>query len=81
MDALLVGNAYDYEPVAGRHDAFVGLMLLGDGKGNFDAQLYDKTGFVADGDSKSLISVRTTKGKLYVVSQNSGSLKVFEAKR
>lgn len=81
LDALLVGNAYDYEPVAGRHDAFVGLMLLGDGKGNFDAQLYDKTGFVADGDSKSLISVRTTKGKLYVVSQNSGSLKVFEAKR
>lgn len=81
LDALLVGNAYDYEPVAGRYDAFVGLILLGNGKGNFEAALYDKTGFIADGDCKSLISVKTTKDKLYVVSQNSGSLKIFESKK
>jgi enediyne biosynthesis protein E4 len=77
LDAMLVGNAYDYEPVAGRYDASVGLILMGDGKGDFEAKLYDKTGFVADGDCKSLISLKTMQGKMYIVSSNSGSLKVF----
>ncbi len=80
LDVMMVGNAYDYEPVAGRHDAFVGLILLGDGKGNFEGQLYDKTGFVADGDCKSLISVKTNSEKRYIVSQNTGSLRVFSNK-
>jgi hypothetical protein len=32
-DLLLVGNDYGMEPGSGRHDAFMGLCMKGDGKG------------------------------------------------
>ncbi|MBA4852704.1 VCBS repeat-containing protein [Emticicia sp. BO119] len=81
LDIMIVGNAYDAEPIAGKYDAFVGLILMGDGKGGFNAELYDKTGFVVDGDCKDIITVKTaSKNRLYVVSQNKASLKLFKSK-
>ncbi len=81
LDIMMVGNAYDAEPIAGRYDASVGFILIGDGKGNFKPALYDKTGFVADGDCKDIIALKTaSKNKLYIVSQNSAPLKVFKGK-
>lgn len=81
LDVMMVGNAYDAEPIAGRYDASVGLILIGDGKGSFKPALYDKTGFVADGDCKDIIALKTaSKNKLYVVSQNKAPLKVFKSK-
>ena len=35
LDVLMVGNDYGMDPYSGRHDAFNGLCLKGDGKGNF----------------------------------------------
>ncbi|HEY1056912.1 MAG TPA: VCBS repeat-containing protein, partial [Emticicia sp.] len=81
LDMMMVGNAYDAEPIAGRYDASVGLVLTGNGKGNFKPMLYDKTGFVADGDCKDIITLKTaSKSRLYVVSQNRAPLKVFKNK-
>ncbi|GAB3325948.1 VCBS repeat-containing protein [Larkinella ripae] len=76
-DVVLVGNAYDVEPVVGQQDASVGLILLGDGTGNFRPQSYDKTGFVADGDCRSVISLAGNTGRWLVVSQNNAPVKVF----
>lgn len=82
LDIIMVGNAYNAEPIAGRYDASVGLVLAGDGKGNFKELLYDKTGFVADGDCKSIISLKSkSKNTLFVVSQNAGLLRVFSNKK
>ncbi len=82
LDIILVGNAYDAEPIAGRYDASVGLVLAGNGKGNFKELLYNQTGFVADGDCKSIISLKkATKSKFFVVSQNAGLLRVFQNKK
>ncbi|MGV3557840.1 VCBS repeat-containing protein [Larkinella arboricola] len=77
LDVVLVGNAYDVEPVVGRHDALAGLVLLGDGKGHFTPQSYDKTGFVADGDCRSILALNGKAGRWLIVSQNNAPLKVY----
>lgn len=81
LDIVLVGNAYDAEPIAGRYDASVGLVLAGNGKGTFTELLFDKTGFIADGDCKDIITIKdASKNKLIIVSQNAGALRVFRNK-
>ena len=80
-DVLMIGNDYGNEVFAGRYDAFNGLVLLGDGKGNFTATGAAETGFYVPGDAKSLVRVEGLKGGLYIASQNRDSLKVFRRTR
>ncbi|RRA97738.1 VCBS repeat-containing protein [Larkinella rosea] len=79
-DLVLVGNSYDTEPVAGQQDASVGLVLLSDRKIGFIPQLFEKTGFLADGNCKGIVSLRAKSGRWLVVSQNDAPLKVFRKK-
>mgnify|MGYP003575295776 CR=1 FL=1 len=81
LDLLLVGNDYGMEPMSGRHDAFTGLCLLGDGKGNFQKLTIAQSGFFVDGDAKGLSVLKSAKGDdLFIVSQNQGKLKIFGQK-
>lgn len=78
LDLLLVGNDYGMDPNSGRHDAFAGLCLKGDGKGNFSEMPLTKSGFFVPGDAKALATVHTAKnGDVLVVTQNQDSLLVF----
>ncbi len=81
LDVLLIGNDYGNEVFAGRYDAAVGLVLYGDGHGNFRAALPATTGFEVEGDGKALVKVVQTTGDVYVASQNKGPLRVFALKR
>jgi len=81
LDLLLVGNDYGMEPFAGRHDAFTGLCLKGDGKGGFAPMSIACSGFFVKGDAKGLATVHTAKGEdLWLVSQNQDSLRAFGPK-
>ncbi len=78
LDILLVGNDYGMEPYSGRHDAFNGLCLKGDGKGNFTALTVAQTGFFVKGDAKGLATIHTAKNEnLLLVTQNQDSLLAF----
>ena len=77
-DILTVGNAYDTESVAGRYDAMTGLFLEGNGKGQFRPLFFSKSGFLADGDCKSIIRLKSSKKPFYVVAANKGTLRVFQ---
>ncbi|MFS4457403.1 VCBS repeat-containing protein [Maribacter sp. 2304DJ31-5] len=79
-DVLLVGNNYGIEPVAGRHDAFTGLLMLGKGDGNFDPLSIQESGFYVDGDARSIVKLKSKLGTTYMVSQNSASIKTFQKK-
>jgi hypothetical protein len=82
LDVLINGNDYGTEPIIGRYDALNGLLLKGDGKGNFTPLSILKSGIYIPGDGKSLVQLRSSKGQLLVAaSQNKGALKVFELKR
>ena len=82
QDLLLVGNDYGMEPYSGRHDAFSGLYLKGDGKGNFTSTTVTESGFFVNGDAKGLATIHTAKNEdLVIATQNQDSLKVFSEKR
>lgn len=79
LDVLLTGNDFGAEISVGRHDALNGLLLKGDGKGNFNAISLEKSGYCVMGDAKSLVKITNPQGQLLTItSQNKGSLKFFE---
>ncbi|RMG25783.1 MAG: hypothetical protein D6730_10275 [Bacteroidetes bacterium] len=77
-DVLMVGNDYGNEVNMGQYDAFVGLVLLGDGKGNFTPVSGARSGFFVHGDAKALVWLPGPAGSQRVLaSQNRGPLKAF----
>ncbi|MEM6700558.1 MAG: VCBS repeat-containing protein, partial [Bacteroidota bacterium] len=77
-DVLLGGNFYNVKPEMGRYDASYGLLLKGDGKGNFEVLTSKASGFQVDGEVRDL-EVIEVKGRQYVlVARNSDSIVSFE---
>lgn len=78
LDVLLSGNSYAPEVLSGRDDALIGLLLKGDGKGNFIPVHNTKSGFVSDLDSKGMAKIILANGQsLIVVGNNSNKTKSF----
>jgi hypothetical protein len=79
-DILLTGNDFGNEIREGRYDALNGLLLQGDGKGNFDPLSMQESGIIIPGDGKSLIQLQAPDSSLLVVSaQNRGPLGLFRS--
>jgi ASPIC and UnbV/FG-GAP-like repeat len=79
LDVAINGNDYGTEPSLGRYDALDGLVMKGDGKGNFKPQSILQSGIYIPGNGKAFVSLRSSKGKyLLAASQNKGPLKIFE---
>jgi hypothetical protein len=77
-DVLMVGNDYGNEVFAGRYDAFIGLVLLGDGKGHFAVVPESGSGFYVGGDAKAFTKLFNSRNEpLFIASQNRGPLKIF----
>ena len=76
-DIVMVGNDYGNEVFTGRYDAFNGLVLFGDGKGNFTEGSAGETGFYVPGDAKALVKLSAQEQNLYIASQNKDSLRVY----
>jgi hypothetical protein len=76
-DVVMVGNDYGNEVFTGRYDAFNGLILFGDGKGNFNEGSSAETGFYVPGDAKALVKLSSKGRDLLIASQNKDSLRVF----
>ena len=77
-DLLLVGNNYGTELQTGRHDALIGLMLRGDGKGNFEALSVLESGFFVPGDATALVNLIGAGGRpLIVAGRNRDRLAVL----
>ncbi len=78
QDAMVIQNDYSIEPLAGRCDAGIGMLLWGDGRGGFTRSTPDQSGLLISGDAKSIVKLKTNKRALYVATQNQDSLKVYE---
>jgi hypothetical protein len=80
-DLLLTGNDHGTEVSMGRYDALNGLLLTGDGKGNFTPLAMQQSGICIPGDGKSLVELLGAhNNRLVVAGQNKGGLKVFSHK-
>jgi hypothetical protein len=76
-DILIAGNLYGMETSYPRNDAGYGLLLAGDGKGNFDPVDHGKSGFYLPYDVKSLAMINTNHGKRIFAGCNNDTLQVF----
>ena len=78
LDAILVGNDYGSDMVAGRMDAFNGLVLKGDGKGGFLPLTMAQTGFYVPGNAKAIVNWPDVQGRCRLaITENRGPLRVF----
>ncbi len=79
LDVLAIENLYVSEIETPRNDAGTGLLLLGDGKGNFNVTRGAEIGFYIPNDAKQIIPI-TVKDKAGVlVGNNNGVLQYFES--
>jgi len=82
LDVAISGNDYGTEVGTGRYDAFNGLLLKGDGKGNFKPLTIQQSGLYIPGDGKALVKLKGAKGNyLLAASQNRNVMKIFELKK
>lgn len=81
LDIAVCGNDFGTEVSAGRYDALNGLVLTGDGKGNFLPLSIAQSGLFVPGNARALISLRNSTGNLLLAaSQNRGALKIYTLK-
>jgi len=79
-DLFCVGNNFSPEPSTGRFDGGVGLLLRGDGRGNFAPVSPGDSGLLVPGDARSVRLLAPTKpgdNPRLVVSQCHGPLRLF----
>jgi hypothetical protein len=78
-DIIAAGNLNAAQPDIGRYDSGYGIVLTGDGKGGFEALTSKRSGLIVRGEGRDIKSLVTSGGKkLYLVSRNNSSIKVFQ---
>ncbi len=79
LDLFLVGNKLNAEPETPSYDAGRGLILLGDGKMNFEAiKSIEKSGINIKGDARAIKSIMVLGKKYYIIASNNGSVVVYK---
>lgn len=77
-DILMAGNKYGMEVETNRCDAGNGILLVGDGKGNFTWMDNTKSGFWATKEARDLALLQAAEGKVKIlVSNNHDKLQIF----
>lgn len=78
LDILLTGNFYSSQVSTGKYDASIGLLLTGNGKGDFYPLPANHSGILADKDAKGVVKTVSSSGQLLIiVTNNNGPTKVF----
>ena len=78
IDLIVAGNSHATDVVYGWLDASLGVLLKGDGKGNFAAVPPQKSGLFLSGDIKGLANLYDAKGNAIIIAAaNADSLKLI----
>lgn len=80
IDIALNGNEYSMAPTLGRYDALNGLILQGDGKGNFLPLSILQSGIYIPGNGKALVQLISGNHIALAAAQNASLLKLFQLK-
>jgi hypothetical protein len=77
-DLVLTGNFYDVLPELGRYDASYGVLLRGEGKGNFKAVSPRESGLLVRGQVRKTRLVRDGSGRsMMIIAKNGGRAQVL----
>ncbi|MEO6004411.1 MAG: VCBS repeat-containing protein [Opitutus sp.] len=82
MDLYCVGNNFGPEPNTGRFDGSLGVLLKGDGHGNFSALSPSDSGLIVPGDARAAVAFSDGQSKrpCVVVARCDGPLLLFTPK-
>jgi len=78
LDLLLAGNDYSTEVETGRNDAGIGLLLFGNGKGDFKPVPVTESGFYVPGDVKCLESISIKGNRCFIAGKNKDKIQVIK---
>ncbi len=73
VDLLIGGNFYESKPEVGVYDASYGLLLKGDGKGNFIPVSPDQSGISIRGAIRDMLSIKAGKEQVTIVAMNNSA--------
>jgi len=77
-DLLISGNLYVSEIETPRNDAGTGLLLHGDGKGNFSPVSINESGFYSPYDAKDMKKIKIGNREVILVANNDDNLQAIE---
>jgi hypothetical protein len=77
LDVIMNGNEFGNEVVNGQYDAMNGVVLLGNGKGNFETVGLHQSGYYVPGDAKALAKLVVANEYNLAATQNRDKLQVF----
>ena len=78
LDIVLGGNLSAVKPEVGKYDALYGLVLAGDGKGNFKVMSSRQSGIKITGEVRHIKSLNTRKGKMLSFVRNNDTIKFYK---
>ncbi len=81
LDILLQGNLFDWLPQYEKQDGIMGLLLKGDGNGNFEVRNYVDTGFEVKGENRALVRLSTESENYILNGVNNKPLKIFSLQK
>ena len=77
LDIVAGGNLYNVKPEVGRYDASFGVLLRGDGMGNFTTVPSLKSGLKARGQIRDALTIKRKEGDLLLMSRNNDSILIY----
>jgi len=78
-DLLLGGNFYESKPEVGTYDASYGLLLKGDGQGNFTPLLPLESGIFVKGPVRDIVSIKHKETERVVFVLNNSAPVIFQS--
>lgn len=78
LDLILGGNDFYFQPQLGRLDANEGLILLGDGKGSFNALSSDKVGLSLNGMVRAIEKINFQRQLHWLILQNNMTPQLYK---
>lgn len=81
LDILLAGNFFDLLPEMGRYDASYGLVLKGNGKGQFVDVKSSESGVYVKGQVRKVVKLKTTQQELIILAKNNDKAQVIGWKK
>ena len=80
LDIFIVGNDCSTELMAGRQNSYKGLVLKGNGRGEFQVVTIPESGINIKGDMKSLAEIKDLEGNpIYLITKNRGEIQAYRA--
>jgi enediyne biosynthesis protein E4 len=75
LDILVAGNLFSSEIETPRNDASYGVLLTGDGHGDFQSIPFTQSGFYLGQDTKDLAKIKTSRGEVILSANNNDYMK------